>query len=100
MQRHESLEQEARWVLGRAAGYIDRRGWCRFEWFDLHDRACIGGAVHTFVSSPEVERVALALVERVVGDRWDRWQDAPERTKAEVIDALLRAARVPDPVAA
>jgi hypothetical protein len=91
----ESMEREARRVLDRAADYITRRGWCRSEWFDLHDRACIGGAVHTYASSPQVESLALSMVEREVGDRPDRWQDAPGRTKAEVIDALQRAARVP-----
>jgi hypothetical protein len=91
----EKLDEQARWVLGRAADYITRRGWCRFEWFDLHGRACVGGAVHTFAPSPDVERRALELVERTVGERWDRWQDAPERTRTQVLEALHRAARVP-----
>lgn len=90
-----STEREARQVLDRAADYITRRGWCRFEWFDLHDRACIGGAVHTYAPSPEIEGLAMSLIEREVGDRPDRWQDAPGRTKAEVLDVLQRAARVP-----
>jgi hypothetical protein len=91
----QAMEREARRVLVRAADHLTRRGWCQGEWFDLQDRACIGGAVHTYAPSPQVESLAMSMVEREVGDRPDRWQDAPGRMKAEVLDALQRAARAP-----
>jgi hypothetical protein len=95
MQELQELQQQARRVLDRAADHLTRRGWCQGEWFDPHDRACIGGAVHTYAPSPVVESLAMSMVSRAVGDLPDRWQDAPGRTKAEVLDALQRAARAP-----
>ena len=89
----QTTAEEARRVLGKAADYITRRGWCQHEWFDIQDRACIGGAIHTFAPSPEIEREAHRLVMEVVGQRWDVWQDAPGRTKTEVLDALGQAAQ-------
>jgi hypothetical protein len=95
MTQHE----QARRALTQGAEYLTRRGWCQHELFDLHGRACLRGAVHTFAPSPEVERLALDLVEHDVGERWDIWHDAPDRTKAEVIATMLRTAKAPAPVA-
>lgn len=65
----------------------------------LNDRYCATGAIHhvvtghAFQCSPEAAAVEAAL-EAVVGRAPTQWNDDPERTQAEVIEAFRKAAEL------
>jgi hypothetical protein len=84
--------EAARWVIDRAADYIQRRGWNRYEWFGMLDGASIDGAIHLYAGSVDVERDALKLVGQECGEQPWRWNDRAERTKDEVLALLRRVA--------
>ncbi len=85
-------------TLELAAGYLDRHGWYQGEWFDHDRRASAEGAIFTMAAGAAggkamVGRAALAVLGQECGGDVVRWNDAPERTKAEVIEVMRRAAR-------
>jgi hypothetical protein len=76
-----------------AAAVIEKAGWCQRGLTDLHGRVCLLGAMMLAADSLGANQgeMALAWVEldREAGEALPRWNDAPSRTKEQVI-ALLR----------
>src|SRR5713226_1598447 len=80
-----------------AADYIEKHGWCQYSLQDQEGRTCLEGAIlkttpfnhasHTHLVNV-LERLSL-----VTGIRtgWV-WNDLPERTKDQVVNALREAA--------
>ncbi len=90
------IEPEGAWIKGHLAK--DEHGWytsdarraCRF---------CAVGAIRAAAGAPHLEGSTLSLnarlfVNQVIGfgKSLPSWNDAPERTQAEVVSALRKAA--------
>jgi hypothetical protein len=81
-------------TLYRAADLIEERGWGGLAPGVVYESSyCAGNAI--FASGPNWAAAQAVLIEHIggksIGDIW-RWNDSPERTKAEVIEALRAAA--------
>jgi hypothetical protein len=79
----------APWRKGllRAVDYIDRHGWCQHV-------GTINGRVCTLMAMFMVgcTNAAYGAMAQFVGGPIDEWNNAPGRTKQEVVAALRRAA--------
>lgn len=76
-----------------AAEYIRVHGWCQHVHRNSSGNVCAIGALKE-VAAPIVESAAHMVMIRYLGSvpvSW--WNDAPERTAEEVVEALLSAAR-------
>lgn len=97
------LKHDAKQVLLDAAQYIEAHGWCQGAMKSGH-RVCLFGAIRevnrcTYI---EVEFEIVNMLRKAIGDDRDglndgsgtvaSWNDAPLRTKQEVIDILRSAA--------
>jgi hypothetical protein len=101
-------DEQVRAVLLGAAKLIEENGWCQGtlnEFADDHECFCLVGAISRSVGrlangSVLILEYAVAAVCRHIGlelgDTFSRsasaWNDAPERTQAEVVAALRGAA--------
>ena len=88
-----------RGVLLAAARLIERRGWCQHA-LAKGPRRCVWGAIRQIATGyPNKNLNELAYRSRVVlcmaiqHDSATVWNDAPQRTKAEVLRALRAAAK-------
>lgn len=92
-------------VLELAAEYIEKNGWHKGASFgprrspDLDETACLVGSfckvIGTDVSQERLYGGAYKLMQSVVSNpRISQWNDAPGRTKQEVLDALQKAAKL------
>lgn len=87
-------------VLLAAARYIEEHGWHKGSAVSADGRVCIVGAIKAvcfqdpddFDWSPGAV-AAVDVAAHHVGDYAHVWNDAPERTEAEVLSALREAAR-------
>ena len=85
-------------VLDAAADYIEGYGWCQYKLEDGRGRACLMGALLRVWSDETIEH-RYAVLDRLAGllgrsvNSIALWNDAPGRTKEEVIAALRGAAR-------
>lgn len=87
-------------VLEKAADRLDYEGHCKGRYRGLHGGYCTAGAIaaatglvaHTSVLAkhPAISAVATALGAKSDPKQIAIWNDAPERTKDEVV-AMLRA---------
>lgn len=77
----------------RAAGELLRtKGWCQQVSQDRDGRHCAIGAIMAVFNRYE-QRHAIAALSGIVGcSLISEWNDAPERTEAEVVAAFERAA--------
>lgn len=92
-------------VLIDAAGHIRTRGWCQFSAEDENGSVCAGGAISLAASNSPTkwgdvplfeeacERVRLYLGYNVGYAFPSGWNNEPERTADDVINALEGAAR-------
>jgi hypothetical protein len=80
-------------VLDGAADIIERDGWCQGA-LERDGAVCAIGAL-TMAMRPTVarDRAFAALARRLGGDSVARWNDAPERTKQEVLDLFRTSGR-------
>ena len=84
-------------VLNAAADLIEKRGWCQHLAFDPDGRHCALGAIWAQRCPGPLEREAVAAVRRATGSPFvGEWNDAPQRTKEEVVEALRKAAALAD----
>jgi hypothetical protein len=80
-------------MLLRAADYIEEHGWCQSRVMDKEGRVCLLGAI-LYVGGtgldfmPRVEKAAGIGQGGLIAC----WNNAPGRTKQEVVDVLRRAA--------
>lgn len=98
-------------LAAKAADILERRGHCKAILEDGNGRVCAFGALNLAdhgasdhgknnMGYPEVLRTAV-LVQAHIGDYSHclaEWNNQPERTKQEVIDAFRSFARVQAPV--
>ena len=97
------LLDETSVTLLKAAEYIEEHGWCQYDLFDEVNRACLDGAIirssNNFSLIREIE--AQERVAKFLGANLSKrsalgfihvWNDAPGRTKEEVVAALRGAA--------
>lgn len=76
-----------------AADYIEKHGWCQHSLQDPNGRVCIFGAIDLVTADPDVLGNAVVRLSRQVSYYpITAWNDAPERTKQEVVDTLRAAA--------
>lgn len=86
-------------ILLKAAEYIRERGHCKEQFSDSRGRVCLIGALLDMAAGKHIAvyRSALYLLEGYLSDKSGGlgvpcWNDAPERTKEEVVAALEMAA--------
>lgn len=78
-------------TLASAAKLIDERGWVRGA-LCTEAGYCVVGAIIASDPDVEVQELAFDRVREVVGrPHVSPWNDEPDRTKKEVLDALKRA---------
>lgn len=86
------LSPTPRQIRLEAAAVIEKAGWCQGGLTDRRGRVCLLGAMMLAADSLGANRgdMALAWVEldREAGEALPRWNDAPSRTKEEVLDLL------------
>lgn len=95
-----SLDETSKLLL-KAAAVIDERGWCQNEIGSRDGQVCLEGALYVafygklavnhYLESHPVTYEALCRIRKAVGmNAAFEWNDAPGRTKEEVV-AKLRA---------
>jgi hypothetical protein len=89
VQEHLIELDEASLNLLRAAQRIELRGHCKGSYWD-GDKACALGAIIDTSTDHEAKITAAERLHHAVGGDVPIWNDAPERTPAEVV-AKLRA---------
>lgn len=106
MLQNPAWENETSRILKQAADLIDERGLAKFRQLDGQGRLCLHGAISmaiygtVYEGGPEC-RTAGAAVGRFLKNRGDEgwsefgqadWNNKPDRTKEEVVNALRGAA--------
>jgi hypothetical protein len=96
----ETEIDEAGKILLDAADYIERHGWCQNVYANEFGNVCVMGALLHFVQWPDypegrAKEIMPRLTKYLGVTRVDNWNDAPGRTKEEVVAALRGAARTP-----
>jgi len=86
-------------VLDSAADYIERHGWTQGVLKSAAGKVCAGGAI-VCLSSRDIKIAALSALASQLGDHARSpliavpyWNDAPDRTEQQVLDALRAAAK-------
>lgn len=86
-------------LRNKAADYIEAHGWCRDDYEDFASQVCLIGALGQAACSDaemgERDPLARKALDEMGFDTPESavsWNDAPERTKEEVI-ARLRGAK-------
>ena len=86
-------------VLREAAAILERDGWEQGTYGDESGPNCIRGAINraagcksTVSVNEEIAHPAYVAITRHIHCGLELWNDAPGRTQAEVVKALLRAA--------
>ena len=77
-------------MLMDAADYMERHGWCRYQWKNADGAVCFRGAlreVNASASAHEKLATFLGVSPTIIGD----WHDAFCRSKDEAV-GILRAA--------
>lgn len=107
-ERAEEVTREATEadVLERAADLIEETGWCQFSYrgsgsldiipkrrFELAEEYCVTGAIFQAAYDAGTGAIpARDVLSDFLGQGATSWNDAPERTKAEVVAKLREAA--------
>jgi hypothetical protein len=86
-------------VLAKAIEKIRHQGWCQRAMFEgdwvggrYVERSCIGGAIYRACKHTGSYTEAMSALQRAIGTgNVNQWNDAPERTKADVVGALRAA---------
>jgi hypothetical protein len=82
-------------VFLRTADYIEEHGWCQHQLRDPKGRVCLAAAItkdmHNYDDGGATIN-AWGLLKRSLGGSAMKWNDAPERTKDEVIAKLKELA--------
>jgi hypothetical protein len=85
-------------ILNDAAQYLETHGWCQGA-MKYKDSVCLFGAIDAVSNCFTKDDSAIAYeinyrLRKIIGVRpTPHWNDAPERTKQEVIDMLRKAAQ-------
>src|SRR5882672_7894855 len=77
----------------KAIEIIEQRGWCRGKLVNGRGEVCMAGAIQVATTeSYKLQQRALNLMHSTLGTFISKWNDAPERTKNEVIAKLREIA--------
>ncbi len=77
----------------KAIEIIEQRGWCQGRLTNPKGEVCITGAIQIATyQSLELQGHTLNLLHKNLGTIISKWNDAPERTKGEVIAKLKEVA--------
>jgi hypothetical protein len=79
-------------VLRNAAELIEKKGWCQFRFLDEDGGTCLAGAGEASAKSVSGWWQAREFLHRYLDIDPTIWNDAPERTQAEVVAKLREAA--------
>lgn len=80
-------------TLTAAAELIERDGWCQYVSTNNEGRRCAVGAINVAAGRDySNSSYALWAMRQHIGESVAQWNDAPERTQAEVVAALREAA--------
>lgn len=79
-------------ILVDAAFYIEEHGWCQAAAISARGEVCIAQAMQMVSRSFEDRCAAHETLNRFIGQYVVMWNDAPGRTKKEVVMALREAA--------
>jgi len=73
----------------KAIEVIEQKGWCKGHLQNTQGEVCMAGAIQiaTF-NNASLQKKALNLMHKTLGILISKWNDAPERTKGEVIAKL------------
>lgn len=93
-------EQESiRTILRRAADLIEQRGWCQHRLQDSQGRLCFNGGIMAAIgmtnfvnAKPLIGLPASEFAFERLGGEPAYWNNAPERTKEEVVAKLRELA--------
>lgn len=79
-----------------AAKLLRKEGWCKGDFHDLKGRRCALGALNDIFESraEDIYQACKFFRKALRITRIDKWNDAPERTKAQVLAAFERAAKL------
>ena len=77
----------------KAIEIIEQRGWCKGHLSNAQGEVCMAGAIQiaTF-NNASLQNKTLDLLHETLGILISKWNDAPERTKGEVIAKLKEIA--------
>src|SRR6266853_1806600 len=75
----------------KAIGVIETKGWCKGSLMNVSGQVCMAGAIQLTTCSWKERDDALRFLHKTLG-LVGPWNDAPERTKDEVIAKLKEAA--------
>ena len=90
----ETEIDEAGKILLDAADYIERHGWCQGAHENGQGEVCAMAAIYHCYRRGDL--TAMRRLQNYVGSRYvGDWNDAPGRTKEQVVEALRAAARTP-----
>jgi hypothetical protein len=78
-------------VLNQAADYLEEHGHCKHDLRDWEGRVCLLGALISIGQSSGLA-MGYAAMSGYLGSDPVSWNNAPERTKGEVVAALRAAA--------
>ncbi|SRR5260221_8812689 len=77
----------------KAIKVLERKGWCQGILINPQGEVCMAGAIQVAThQSLELQGHALNLLHENLGSMISKWNDAPERTKDEVIAKLKEIA--------
>jgi len=77
----------------KAIEIIEQKGWCQGKLMNNQGEVCMAGAIQMATyQSVALQGKALKLMHKTLGTLISRWNDAPERTKDEVIAKLREIA--------
>lgn len=98
MQIVNSAPEGQNWVLREAASVLRKRGWTQFGLREGRQCCAMGAILAVGAGSDETETAIRRLMRHVGGlgvptGSVTLWNDAPGRTRAQVIRGLLAAAR-------
>lgn len=84
-------------ILLKMADYIEKHGWCQGRLENPCGAVCARGALFKVTTNPVYQNVEARLSKCVGGERDPvnnvvNWNNAPERTKEEVVAMMRHAA--------
>ncbi len=93
----EPKTDDVGFTLLLAADEMERRGWCQYEMTDSRGRVCLMGAVKSAVigarkNYDDYHEARLRLAAFLHCSLPENWNDNPERTKEQALEALRAAA--------
>ena len=76
-------------ILLEAADYIERHGWCQNVYQNGLGNACVMGALLQVVRTTSRDGKSLSRLRKYLDvTSLENWNDAPDRTKEQVVEAL------------